>query len=141
MKLEEHHMNYLRYIIWATFTGVFAGMFLYSPTIYAGQVVTCKQFVEQREHRCVIQIGEDEDVLEGDQAILYSPRDFYWVATGKVIVVKGSYLVAAFREANPKIHKGLEVVLETGGHESVLSWSLAFSKPDLPGKAASAPIP
>ena len=96
-----------------------------------GEVLTCKQILDKREHRCVVAHNMDEDFIEKkDQVILYSPGERYWVATGEVMVVRGKYLVATFKDSDPRLYKGLEVVIESRENQETLNWSLAFSKLD-----------
>lgn len=105
---------------------VFA-VFFYSYSAFAGEVVKCHQDIMNQEHRCIIQLQDEDRSEKGDQVILYNAQR-NWIATGDIIKVKDNYSIAVFRNGDPKIHRGLEAVFEEQDKIGVASWDQSFKK-------------
>lgn len=100
-----------------------------STQTFAGEVAVCKQYISKKQHRCIIKQLEDDVVKVGSQVVLYSP-DYHWVATGEVVIKKGSHSIAIFKNAGPHIRRGLTAVFEGTYQKNTLNYDLAFDKPD-----------
>ena len=68
-------------------------------------------------------------VKVGSQVVLYS-NDYHWIATGKVVKKKGGLSIAIFKNADPKIRRGLTAVFEERSQKNTLNYDLAFDKPE-----------
>ena len=89
----------------------------------------CKKFLQRSEHRCIIQKGDEDPVTikKGDRVLVYSRDGTDWIATGDLLMVKGEHSIGVFKNADPRISKGLKVIFEDpDSASSEMGWSGAF---------------